>query len=680
MAEKANGFAQNHLMIYFAAKRAKMPVLAQHSLKLWATKMGESVAAKMPHQQGIPDFLSIPIKIDVAAIITKKVAKMRMPVAEKSLQAVEKEMIGSLKGCVAKEIVFQVFHPTVDATMTIPPHVNDIIGSTSPGHVESYLINRYAPLQELISFASGYASTITNDDVRTYLRRFPNATTIDLTNCVKLTHHCLQTGHDKVETIILKGTCIQESEINRKLFPALKKVVQEKPVKIYKLPLPSYACSAYGMKKEAGEWIEIRKAIEDADIVMCVGDTWGRLLTSFKNYPSMEGYETLRAIGEHASKFQGGLTLDYKAKDADSALMSVVKYADPKDLMDPNSLARKFYDYAVKESNGESKRFKGELDVWYQDTVTLPLKDVPGQALSARILSSEEIKRAEFVIKVMRGLKFNNYYPFTSELEKHLRVLESHLFFQRAKMPISSRGDTRDRTVATIEHFLSLYVELSYQAAVGLGPFAAMQDPATAKKRVGGLHGNDSMVFIGAILNIGLEKAVTPSDEKLYKSPTDQMLACAFALKVSKELREKLLRNILKDFTAYRSDNKECWPLAKVALGAIEHADIPDYARNSPLAERLLKYKGIMAEDIDAGLKEELWTALSSGKLGGSSKTFVDATVVLYNRNVDMRERILDFLKDKGGVIDGPLSGNQYHVPLTGDSYAREKYYALTGR
>lgn len=671
VAKKIDAFSQEPLLLYEAATRAGLNQVGAHFLSKWEAKIKGTTEYAKATEKTVADQYNY-LKTNIL-----------LPAFSNPAQA-EKDLQNSVKHLLAKDIVHIHFHPAQDE---IPEHAKSYLYAVNTGprahffmmsvsmedlEYGSLMVRRYGPLVTNLKLGGGGSEFYTDEVVRTYLGRFPNLKSLDATNCDRLTKHAFSDGHVKLEKIILTGTQVKRDSIDRTKFPQLVDVVQDKPVKTFDL-------SSLGSR--AIDWAEFSKKLESADKILVDANSSYQLREAFAAHSCSTPILRMQAIAafianieklspaqpKHLLEFATGMlfnntkhfTTNNWDTDANQAVWLMVQLW---------KLAKK------KDEDGKpyARRLNLELSLTSEVTKQNRYKDEIVETNS--YLSETDIARIRFTLRrVMDSAWKPDFVRVAKRLCERMEESDAQRF--------SSTATTRDKDVAAREFINEVLVEISHLTVeeIELGQFHDLKDPA---KQVHVKHRFTEMHQLGRAMLAGGSLDTKTYPGVGYSLPREQTLAAAFAMRVQDpQSREAMLRNLIKHFDNYTSTSS-AYPLPKLILGVLEDKDVPKHDAKSLMKPRVLAYGGIMSEPVSQAFKDEVFSMLLEGRLGGKNVQLVDALCAYSSKPgcTDVqREAILDTLKSMGGVKKGFITGHNYTNPLaTGiEKYASDKFFEL---
>ena len=691
VAKKVQGFVASLLIIYEAANRAQLPNLAKKCLLQWQNELDQKMQLKFKtnsyslilYDGHLATQVSEVTKADYEKMegkLKKLVAKILCPKFQDSEKA-ERELTQGLKHILSKELIWMKFseHPSD----TIPEHAKHALGKLSPNEYEDFLIKKYGNIPKRITFSDFDKLTMNDRLLMVYLERFPQANYLDVSHCIKLTPVSFQKGHKAIEALVLTGTSIEASTIDRSLFPQLKTIKQEKICKVFNLNQVLQNEFLFSTQLKKHLWTQIKNQSKVADLVLIDKNKLKSLAEAFQKTPNSESLEALLALKKCLSRSENCNVLEYN-KIFYTSCIPIWKNCPAEDWEKSESFGQTILTLLI-ESWVASSSIKNDVhslicQAFFDDLTITHEEEKYDKNLGQRVpmstkITSDDRARIRFLMREFRVIEWSQYPQIACCVASQIEDLNEKLFIKKNRDVFGF--EERDRDVATKELLNEIYVELSYHIPELIGPFGELKDPHKVTKQSHPIRGNDSQLLLHILENVFLSETVLPGP--FYHETTDQTLACAFVLNTSTSNREKLLRNILANFSEYSSQSPY-YSLAKIVLGTVREKDIPTEDCDSLLKERLLRYKGIFCEEIDNGLKEQFWTALCEGKLGGITLGLIDGLVDFYfqgKADEYWKEKVKEALEFIGGVLfTGFISKHPYANIFTDDpikQYARQR-------
>jgi hypothetical protein len=696
VAKKVKEFVANNLIAYEAANRTQLPYLAKHCVLQWQDELDREMQSLFKKGLDSHSFtlfdghlgtsfedLTKPEYEEMEKKLNELAAKILCPKFQSPVHA-ELELAQGLTHIFAKELIRMKFseHPSE----TIPRHVRSLLGKLSLNPCESFLIKKYGVLLKKITFHDVDKLTVHDGLLIKYLERCPNVNYLDVSHCMELTPACFKQGHNGIETLVLTGTSIEAFMIDRSLFPKLKTIEQEKVRKVFNLNQLLQSELFFSNRLPPKSWTNIKKQSEVADLVLIDKNNMHQLSTIFQASPNQESLDALLALEECLIRSENCNACEFN-KTFSMACIRVWRTRPSEDWKTPKSFGQRVLNLLIERWSGSSKNEKF-------DNSLISRAFYEGITATYRVGTHEDLGRDKEItvsypvhphamgiirhlMRELRGIESPKFEEIARCVSARIKDLDSQLFFKKKTTSL----EKRDCDVTAKEFMNEIYVELSGRFPELASPFAELEDPYKVTKKMRVIHGNDAMIMFDIMEDATPLETATPGP--LYHEAADQSLACAFVLETSPANREKLLRNLLFNFSDYISKNSY-YSLAKIVLGTVREKDIPPEDLDNLLTGPLLKYRGVFSEEIDPELKEQFWKALCEGKLGGITIELIDGLVDFYfseTTDKHWKEKVEGALKFMGGILFTDFIANHKYANMLADDpikqYARKRLSEL---
>ena len=199
MVEKISQFSKKKLFLIAAAIEANLISLAETLLERWIEKV--------------------------------KITNKSNSTLPKNIHVLIEFIFDQLLG--KKEMTLVEPHRIFDRLNPLPKNIKKILTKRNLDQTEKELLNPYQSLIKTIHFPN--PKVVENIDIATILKRYPNLEVLDLTYCFQVSSTSFLNGHKTLKYLIANGTSILESNIDKKIFPALKMVRQNDLKNVYYL-------------------------------------------------------------------------------------------------------------------------------------------------------------------------------------------------------------------------------------------------------------------------------------------------------------------------------------------------------------------------------------------------------------------------------------------------------------
>lgn len=539
--------------------------------------------------------------------------------------------------------------PQIPEEAFTPFYSNLFMFASEPSTEQQVLIKRNAERILSLNFAND--PTVARR-LSYILPNAPHLQSLDLTNCTQVTVNDLASGHNNLKVLQLHGTQVDPAKVDRALFPALQKCENSSLKKVYRLDTGF----SYLRNAPDSTWEKLTQEIGEADVMylekkpvhlqfsaqanrdffeIIINDVFtqmGNNFTSRKLNLPITIRNQLRKIPESERQgivYMGCPNPNGVFSDFDHTfiprLLEVWESLPPESWDAGSTLGHKLTLLLFSLMNQNNQNVVNEKTfklIWERNISLLhnikPQKDRDDYKGSVTAHSSTPAlkKKADFLRarEVLRALH-NWSGPFAREIltkqaEKYAQLKEELGRAPIAKEVGPSGGDLR---IDQLEFFMESILEMSHHESCS---------------------GDSELVKDIFITNL----------KKIPSNYMGQALACAFAAQIGNQAsREAVLRHILKEFKGYKGFGN--YPLSKLIVGAplSPGEEIPQWNKDSCLAQRLVSCRGILSEDISPDIKDQFVRALIQGQFEGYTLSWFEALVHLYNRvdtTGELKERI----------------------------------------
>ena len=534
MVEKISQFSKKKLFLIAAAIEANLISLAETLLERWIEKV--------------------------------KITNKSNSTLPKNIHVLIEFIFDQLLG--KKEMTLVEPHRIFDRLNPLPKNIKKILTKRNLDQTEKELLSPYQSLIKTIHFPNPKA--VENIDVATILKRYPNLEVLDLTYCFQVSSTSFLNGHKTLKYLIANGTSILESNIDKKIFPALKMVRQNDLKNVYYLSENFTFASLQSCEQ------------------IVVHSSFYKTFTFHNNQSINDCFKMVKDLIPLAHKVYFFPNFRIHLIQQLIALWKtwIESHFDEKISM-----------YALKtflQIRKEEPLLKDSIENAIKETFSLCTIDANGD-FKPKEISKFLYHHICFLIRCISQFDWIDKEALALEYQQQIPTLRKRLFSQNNSLSI-------------VEIMDQLFTELSYHVPLKTSEYFS-------------------------ILPVDLAKETLKNNEyrasNLYEEYVYSALACAFiSHSKSCQDREALLKHILDHFKFTTTKSFFVDDLRDCILGLEPIAWTPFLLR-----ERIESSHGIFLETVSEEIKNLYWKALEQGQFGGKDTGLVVDLCKFYKKN-----------------------------------------------
>ncbi len=281
---------------------------------------------------------SLPSSQEVSAF-TRRVEKIERELAIPSFQDVKllEQLLIAIKSSRLGIHVFLKQVPATEATVALRAKTNSILATfvldAAPSASRQILVERFAP--EIRNWnLSARGDSLTDESIGRVLRDFPQLEILDLSNCIKLTPACLDSGHSRLQKLILTGTQIKAADIKYAKFPVLER---EKVENVNPISVVDLGESLHELRTGSDIfWTRFAAAVAQATVIVPASgnfdDLARELIRHFSKEPSVAKFNAMLSLRANFNKIQSRGHSVFGMNIPENLLLSLHNQFDPKFL------------------------------------------------------------------------------------------------------------------------------------------------------------------------------------------------------------------------------------------------------------------------------------------------------------------------------------------------------------